>query len=387
MLEHDYGRGMDAERVNDERRGRRSAKRVSSRALKIAAWCLLAIVLAGIAWFVTSRPVPVRTIRPQRGELVVEVFGTGTLESKVVVGVSAKIVGKVVEVTVDQGDTVTAGQTLARLEASDFRDAVRVAVAQRDQARAELARARADVERERALMAADLISKAELDAFDAEFGVAQARVKNADAALGVAEAKLADARIVSPASGLVMTRNLEVGSTIVPGAPIFRIAASVPWVVARVDERVTHGLRPGQQVRVVFEANPTIAQPGHVARLSPEVDRVTEEREVDVALDRPAAGRFLGQRADVNIETARRKDALRVPLSALIGRDGKSGVFTVVDGRTRWRVLQLGSRDRHFVEVLSGVSDRDLVVLNPLADKKPISDGARVAVVPDGKKP
>jgi multidrug efflux pump subunit AcrA (membrane-fusion protein) len=49
--------------------------------------------------------------------LVVEVFGTGTLESKVVVGVSSKIIGKVVEVLVDQGDTMTAGQTLAQLEA------------------------------------------------------------------------------------------------------------------------------------------------------------------------------------------------------------------------------------------------------------------------------
>jgi multidrug efflux pump subunit AcrA (membrane-fusion protein) len=72
-------------------------------------------VLAASAWLIASRPTPVKTVRPERGELVAEVFGTGTLESKVVVDVSSKIIGKVIEVLVDQGDTVTAGQILARL--------------------------------------------------------------------------------------------------------------------------------------------------------------------------------------------------------------------------------------------------------------------------------
>lgn len=99
---------------------RRRGFRILREALKIAAWFVGTAGLAGVAWFMTSRPAPVRTVRPERGEVVVEVFGTGTLESKVVVGVSSKIVGKVVDVLVDQGDTVTAGQTLARLEAKDF---------------------------------------------------------------------------------------------------------------------------------------------------------------------------------------------------------------------------------------------------------------------------
>jgi HlyD family secretion protein len=127
------------------------------RVVKTAVWVLLAVALAAVAWIMVSRPVPVRTVAPRHGLLVAEVFGTGTLESKVVVGVSSKIVGKVVEVLVDQGDVVTHGQTLARLEAKDFEDAVRVAAAQRDQAEAELAKARADLERERSLLAGDLV--------------------------------------------------------------------------------------------------------------------------------------------------------------------------------------------------------------------------------------
>src|ERR1700693_1384708 len=368
----------------DDRRERRSP--MPRKVLRMAVWSLVAVVLAAVAWFMASRPMPVQTVRLQRGELVVEVFGTGTLESKVVAGVSAKIVGKVVEVLVDQGDTVTAGQTLARLEARDFTNAVRVAVAQRNQAQAELAKAKADVERERPLLASDSVARAEVAALESAESVAEAKLTNAEATLGVAQAKLADTQIVSPAAGLVITRNLEVGSTVVPGAPIFRIAASVPWVVAQVDERETGALRLGQPARVVFETDPTLAQPGHVARLSVEVDRVTEEREVDVSLDRSSANRFLGQRADVYIETARRRDALRVPLITLVVQGGRPGVLAVVDGRARWRPVKLGLRDGKFVEVISGVRERDLVIVSPLAGKKPISDGARVAVAPNEKE-
>jgi HlyD family secretion protein len=100
------------------------------RFLAVVAWLSAATAVLLLARAKLLAPAEVRVTHPQRGSLVEEVFGTGTLESKVVVGVSSKIVGRVVEVLVDQGDTVAAGQTLARLEANDFKDAVGVAVAQ-----------------------------------------------------------------------------------------------------------------------------------------------------------------------------------------------------------------------------------------------------------------
>jgi RND family efflux transporter MFP subunit len=355
--------------------------------LRIIVGVSLAALLAGIALYVMFQPAPVKTARAQRGELVAEVFGTGTLESKVVVGVSSKIVGRVDAVLVDQGDTVTAGQTLARLEDKDFRDAVRVAAAQRDQAEATLARAKVDFERQRSLLARNLVARADYDASETGHRVAEAQLKTAEATLGVAKAKLADTHIVSPASGLVVTRNLEVGSTVVPGAPIFRVAASGPWVVAQVDERATGDLRLGQPARVVFETSPSLGAVGHVARLSSEVDRVTEEREVDVALDRLPDNWFLGQRADVFIETARKRVALRIPSTVVVVQAGGPGAFAVVDGRARWRPVQLGLRGRTLVEVVSGVSEQDVLVVSPLAGKPPIADGARVTVASDKSSP
>ncbi|HYM59938.1 MAG TPA: efflux RND transporter periplasmic adaptor subunit [Thermoanaerobaculia bacterium] len=355
--------------------------------LKLSGALLVVLALGYGIWFLLNRPLSVQAQRPRRGELLAEVFGTGTLESKVLVGVSAKIVGKVVQVLVDQGDTVTTGQILARLENRDFEDAARVAAAQCDQARTELAKAKAETQRRRLLMKQEFISHEELETYEATERVAEAQVRNSEAALGVSNAKLADTRIISPASGLVITRNLEMGATVVPGTPIFRVAATTPWVVAQVDERATGLLRLGQPVRVVFQTDPTRPEPGHIARLASETDRVTEEREVDVAVDRLPSNNFIGQRADVYIEMARKQDAMQVPLTALVERDGKPGVFVIEGGRARWRPVQTGLKGRNAAEIVSGLTARELVIVNPLAGDKPIAEGARVAAASAGKRP
>jgi HlyD family secretion protein len=333
-------------------------------------------------------PAGVMTVAAGRGLLAAEVFGTGTLESKVVVGISSKVVGKVTQVLVDQGDVVVPGQTMARLEAADYLDAVRVAEAQLHVTEAELAKASLDVKRIGALHEGRVVADAEMETADTDFHVAQARVGNSQAALGVARAKLADTQIVSEFPGLVITRNLEVGATVVPGAPIFRVADTrVLWVQAMVDERETGRLRLGQPVRVVFGANPDSSTSGRVARLSAETDRVTEEREVDVTLDRVPPGFFLGQKADVFIETARHENALQIPKSTLSMRGGKPGVFIVDRGRARWRPVQLGLRGRDLVEVTSGVDERDRLIVNPQAGKKPLADGQRVRATAASGKP
>jgi len=359
-----------------------------SRFLRTAVWLLVLLAVGAVAATRLLRPTPVTTVPATRGPLVAEVFGTGTLESKVVVSVSAKIVGKVVEVLVDQGETVAAGQVLARLESKDYDDAVRVAQAQVNEAEEALAKATLDVGRTRALIEHEYVSAAENDAAEAEFRLAQARLKSAEAALGVARAKLRDTQIVSESPGLVLTRNLEVGSTVVPGAPIFRVADTrVLWVEAMVDERESGRLRPGQPVRVVLGTRPDSVLAGRVARLGTETDRVTEEREADVTLDRLPPSFFLGQKADVYVETARQENALQVPKSTLAMRAGQTGVFVVDRGRARWRPVQFGLRGRDALEVAGGVGEQDRVIVNPLAGKSPIADGRRVTVTAAPGKP
>lgn len=346
-----------------------------------AVWMVLAAVIILAVVSKLSAPVRVKAVHPQRGMLVVEAFGTGTLEAKVVVVLGAKITGKVVKVLVDQGDTVTKGQVVARLEAIDYENSVRIAEAQVKQAQAEMVKASLDLKRAFSVPET-AISKIELDGYVAASRVAEATLKSAKANFGFARARLADTVIYSPSAGLVITRNLEVGDTVVPGAPIFRIAdTQLLWVAAMVDERVAGGLDVGQPARVTFRAYPKQSFSGRLSRLSEEADRVTEEREADVAVDKLPPDWFVGAKADVYIETGRKADALQVPVTTIVRRGERQGVFIINNGKARWRPVQIGFTGREAIELSSGVDTLDLVISNPFEGKKPIVDGQRVAPV------
>lgn len=356
------------------------------RWLRAAVWLLLAVVIAAIGrWWLTA-PVTLDVVRPSPGPLVVEAFGTGTLEAKVVVGASAKMVGKVVAVLVDQGDTVAAGQCLARLESKDYEDSVGVAQAKLIQAEAELSKAEADLERTRALFRDRIVSQADLDAQETARSVGAASVQTARAELAFARARLTDTRIVSPISGLVVTRNLEVGSTVVPGAAIFRVAdTSLIWAQAMVDERETGGLREGAHARVVLRSDPGTSLRGTLSRLAREADRVTEELEADVKAEQLPSHFALGQKADVFIETARRLKTMQVPKSALVRRGQDVGVYVIADGRAKWQAVKLGLVGREAAEVLEGLTDGVVVVRDPLRGKTPLVEGRRIAARGDAE--
>lgn len=353
------------------------------RALKssrrLATWgAVAAAVVATVGWRAT-RPTVVDLVRPRRQPVVAEVFGTGTLEAKVVVSASAKMVGKVVEVLADQGDSVEAGQCLARLESEDYQEGVRVAQARLAQGEAELSKARADLARADSLFRELTLSRAELDAQETAAQVAAARLDTARAELGFARARLSDTRIVSPIRGLVVTRNLETGSTVVPGTPIFRIAdTDLLWVQAMVDEREAGLLRVGAPAKVAFRSDPATPFTGILGRMAREADRVTEELRVDVTVDALPPRFALGQKADVLIETARQDRALAVPTESLTRRGTKTGVLLATGGRAAWKEVRLGVVGRDTAEVVDGLSESDLVVRAPSQGKTPLRDGQRV---------
>jgi HlyD family secretion protein len=371
---HEAQGGLDGKPLTPERTG------TGRNVAVVAVWCLFAVVVfVGVRMMLFS-PTAVTTVKVQRGELRQEVFGTGTLEAKVVVGLSAKMIGKVAEVLVDQGDTVTNGQILARLEAKDFEDAVHAAESALGQAQAELAKAQLDLKRDRDLVRDKVIPQSDFDATETAYQVCEARTKNAESQLGVARARLADTQIFSPVAGLVITRNLEVGSTVVPGTPIFRVAETqVLWVQAMVDEREVGKLKIDQDARVTFRSVPGQSFPGKLARLAREADRITEEREADIIVDRLPPDWFVGAKADVYIETARNADVSQIGVGAIVRRGDQPGVFVIRGGRAKWQAVTLGLMGRETVEVVKGLEAEDIVIGNPLANKKPLADGERVA--------
>jgi HlyD family secretion protein len=369
---------------------------------------LLVVILVGFAVYrVKFAPVAVRTHEVHSGPIVAEVMGTGTLEARVRTTLSPRLQERLAEVLVDQGDTVKAGQLLARLDDGELRRQVEVsaaaigstqATAQRvqvDETRAEAVEQQARQNYERVVdlvsqevspqseldKALELLRVAETDLQRARAATveAQQQVLTAEKTLAYHQERLAFAQLISPYDGLIIRRDRDPGGVVVPGSSLLQLVSTNElWVSAWVDETAASTLAPGQPARVIFRAKPEMEYPGEVARLGRETDRETREFLVDVRVRQLPPNWTIGQRAEVFIETKREPDALIVPQRFIQWNAGQAGVWVVRDGRVIWRDVTLGLRGRETVEIQEGLSDGETVAVH--AGRKPttLMSGQRI---------
>ncbi|MFZ2948651.1 MAG: efflux RND transporter periplasmic adaptor subunit, partial [Desulfuromonadaceae bacterium] len=276
------------------------------------------IILAGAVALKTtifaSPKVPLVAL--QQRDLTARVYGNGTVEARVVVGVSSKITGRIVALYADQGDQVKRGQLLARLENDDVlqqerqseagvnRSAASLNVEQANlrKAAANLALAEKNARRFTELADKNLVARLEAEQYETARQVAGEEVARSRAAieavrmeqqagragLGFARSKVADTLIYAPLDGIVITRDLEQGATVSPGVAIFIMAdPRTVWVKANVDESQLRGISVGKKGLISLRSAPGEQLPGQVARIGRQSDRVTEELEVDVAFSDP----------------------------------------------------------------------------------------------------
>jgi HlyD family secretion protein len=283
---------------------------------------------------------------------------------------------------------VKTGQLLARLDDAEHVAAVRQAEAALARARATEALARVNAERWRQLHAEGGVPRVDMDVRVTEAVAADNELRNAEATLALARARLADTVIVSPLDGYVVRRALEPGATVTPGTSILKIAdPRTAWVTVHVDERESGAIAIEDQAEIFLRSLPGRILTGRVARVQRESDRVTEQLAVDVAFLKPPPRLTLGEQAEAIIRPAPHR-AVTVPAASLIRTPDGPGVWTVVDGRLRFRPARFGlvDADGH-VEVIEGLEPGTHVVLAPgrLADLS--NEGRRVATVSEDQKP
>jgi HlyD family secretion protein len=372
---------------------------------------LTALVAIGIILKLTLlAPHQVKTVKVERRDLSAQVYGNGTVEAKVVVGVSSKITGRIVELYADQGDEVKRGQILAKLENDDFSQQERQSEAGLDRsaaslnveqanlrkARANLALAEKNAQRFKALAAKNLVSRMEAEQYDTTCQVAREEVSRCQAAidaarmeqrssranLGFSRSKLTDTLIYAPQDGVIITRDLEKGATITPGQAIFSLAdPSTVWVKANVDESQLKGVVAGKKAVITLRSFSGEKFQGRVARIGRQSDRVTEELEVDVAFTPPLRNFRLGEQSDVYIMTEARKSAPSLPSAALVTKEKKRGVWVVESARLKFKAVSTGIEDpRNFTEILQGLNGSERVVVAPPAEMAQFSDGMKVRI-------
>ena len=280
----------------------------------------------------------ITTAAVTRGDIADTVGATGTLQAVTTVQVGTQVSGIVQDLYADFNTLVKKGQVIARLDASTIQTQI-------EQARANLARAQADLERlkvasddannklrrARELSARQLIPASDLEtaevtarAADAQIRSAEASITQSQASLRQNEVNLEHTVITAPIDGLVISRNVDRGQTVAASmqAPtLFVLAADLTkmQVIANLDESDVGRIRPGQVVRFHVDAYPTEEFTGKVTqvRLQPIIQQnvVTYATVIDV----PNLELKLkpGMTANVNVEIARRTNVVRVPNAAL----------------------------------------------------------------------
>lgn len=371
---------------------------------------MVAALAALAAWWTTQAPsVPVVSVT--EAPLVRTLQFSARVATAARVELGSTLTGRVDAVLVREGDRVKAGDLLVLLDSTELQAALAQTQAGERQAAARLAglrstgrsaaqagveqaesvlvAARADLQRTQELVAKGFVSQARLDearravavaqaqldaasaqrAANAEPGAdvaqAQAQLSLAGAAREAALARLLEAAVNAPADGRVLARHVEPGQIVQPGRALLVLALAGPLeLVAQVDERYLGQLQPGQSANVLADAYPDQRFKASVRSIAPLVDAQRGAVEVKLLPQRPVPD-FLREdmTLSVEVETARREQALVVPVSAL--RDGGpqgTSVWLVRDGRVEARPVRLGLRTLEAVEVLEGLSAGDQVL-------------------------
>ena len=280
----------------------------------------------------------VTTVTVSRGVIADTVGATGTLEAVTTVQVGSQVSGIIMDLYADFNSIVRQGDVIARLDPSLFETQI-------EQARANLVRAEADVERQRVavedarvnltrtegLALKNLIPQTELEAArvsvrsgEAQLRSTLAQVTQAEASLNQNDVNLKHTVITAPIDGIVISRAVDVGQTVAASmsAPeLFVLAADLTKmrVIANIDEADVGRIRPGQLAMFTVDAYAADEFEGTVSqiRLNPVVlqNVVTYATVIDVP--NPDLRLKPGMTATVTLETERRDDALRIPNTTL----------------------------------------------------------------------
>jgi HlyD family secretion protein len=285
-----------------------------------------------------------------RRDVIQSVVAAGRIESPHRVEVAAQVTGTVVEVAVEKGDRVIAGQRLVTLESKE------VAAAER-QAQASVENARAQYERNKRLHEKGFVGDAVLEDSGRALEIARRQLEQARARLGYMVVK-------APLEGTLITRDADPGDVVQPGKLMMTLSpAGEVEIVLQIDERNLGRIRLGQKALASADAYPGERFAAELSFISPGVD--AQRGTVEVKLRVPQAPPYLKEdmTVSVDIETDRRARALALAADAVHDATGAAPwVLAVENGRTVRRPVKLGLRGERVVEIAEGLAEGALVV-------------------------
>jgi HlyD family secretion protein len=396
------------------------------------------LIAGGVAAFTLGKrdkSIEVSTEKVARRTIVQTVSATGKIQPETLVKISSEASGEIIFLGAEEGDTVRAGQLIARIQPDLVNTQLQQAQASAQSVKANISSVRADVDRFKAdfervkgLYDKQFASKADYDAALAAYTASQARIEAAQrdydrSSAGVRQSSVAASRttILAPMTGIVVARPVKKGEKVVgvaqmQGTELMQIAdLSVMNAEVDVDENDVVMISVGDTTRVRIDAFPNRVFKAYVYQIGNSAKRGavgTQEEVVNFTIkirliDTDARLRP-GMSCDVDIETETRQNALAVPLQSVTIRrpeDAKKAddapaeepsaatttkvkkdntkpqqvVFLNDNGKAKLTNVETGISDNGYIEVKSGVSEGQAIVSGPFrAISKEIEDGAAI---------
>ena len=331
-----------------------------------------------------------RTEKVTRGDIVMTVTATGTVNAVITVQVGTQVSGTIKRLYVDFNSHVKKGQLIAQIDPALFEEQVSqskanllAAKANQEKAEATLVDAKRTRDRNKELVSKGLIAQSDFDTSDTNYETAKAGVSATKAAVAQADAALRNAltnlgytRIVSPVDGIVVSRNVDVGQTVAASfqtPTLFTIAQDLTkmQIDTSVDEADIGRVKVGQDVDFTVDAYPDVTFKGKVGqvRIAPITVQNVVTYDVVVNVDNPVRPNGdspllkPGMTANVSIIVAEKKDVLRVSNAALRFRPSEkvktkqqkgSGVWILESGKPKRIAVTTGIGDGNYTEISSG---------------------------------
>jgi len=409
---------------------------------------VLAIVLVGVLSAAKGRnkATEVRIETVEKRDLVASVTASGQVQPHNKVDLASDITGRIVRLSVKEGDQVTKGQFLLEIDPSQYRAAAERAAAavassrsQASSARPSLLQARRNYNRLLELKKANptLVSDEQVEQLKTQMEVAEAQLESANNGIAQAQASLRDAQsllakttIFAPMSGKVTRLNVEEGETAIMGtlnkdaATLLTISdMSVLETKVKVDETDVSRISIGDSTVVQVDAFPDTTFVGRVSEISNSSIKAgaATGNPADQAIDYEVVIQLINAppttrpdfSATAKIITDTRKSVLSIPIIALtvredslekrdsgavtlakgapakqVGKRDVEGVFVVgKDNKVSFKPVKVGIAGEKYFEVVSGLNDKEKIVGGTYQAIRELKDGSRVkSSAPDDKK-
>ncbi len=386
------------------------------------------VLLGGMGWggqrWLLGPPTPVAVV-VQR-DFVQTVVASGRIESPHRVEVGVQLTGTVQAVPVQEGQNVSAGQVLIQLEDAELRASLRQAELAVSQAQAKLRQLREvqapvaeqtlsqaqanqeaatrGLQRTQNLFDQGFLGQAALDeaqraehvaraqrkvaqqqlnsarAGGSDMAVAESALRQAQAGAELAAARLRYAKVLAPAAGSLIARQVEPGDVVQPGKVLMVLSpAGETQLVVQIDEKHLNLLHLGQEAWVSADAYPDQRFAATLVYINPGVDAQRGSVEVKLRVTQPPTYLKQDMTVSVDIAVAQRSQAVLVPTEAVHDLDTLAPwVLKVVQGQALRTPVQLGLRSQGLSEVLQGLAADDQVLANAALR---VDDKARVRPV------